>query len=528
MLKSYFQEYVDLNPSFGSFLGMRKYDSQYENVLTRAYDTRLKQLCKKYLKQDHNPNNIEEQTLQWVVRDKLEGFKYEFDLMPLTSYNNNIIQFSFSNSTVYPLKTANDLRNLDARYQHYIQFLKSCKLNMKKGISRGYIIPKMICKKMIKQFEDKNPREYITAVPRALQKKHPKEYASYLATSKMYSLEVESLIQFIKADYLKYCRHTYGLCHLPRGKEMYRYAVKSHLTMQTTFKDIEDIHQYGKTEVARITKEMKKLRDTLHPTSNMPQFYKQMVTDPRHQFANKDDVLSAYAKKRAEIRAHVIPKYFTTSVRPYDIKPVPPTSEDSSAGAFYMPSNSGRGTFYVNLRNLKDNLTYLVTPLALHEGEPGHHYQFQYMIDKKMPLQRFYAVDGCIFSEGWALYSELLYDYSNKPEDYFGKLTYELLRTVRLVVDTGIHYYGWSYTKAVNYMKKHIPMGHQDIENEVERYICMPGQALCYKIGERNILKWRESYLRKYGSDKIKEFHQSLLEDGILPLQVLEKKMMSV
>jgi uncharacterized protein (DUF885 family) len=134
-------------------------------------------------------------------------------------------------------------------------------------------------------------------------------------------------------------------------------------------------------------------------------------------------------------------------------------------------------------------------------------------------------MDGCVFSEGWGLYAETLYDYSD--EEYFGKLTFELLLAIRLVIDTGIHYYGWSFDKAVDYMKHHVAMTDTDIKSEVERYICMPAQALCYKIGEKYILEWRDKYIKCFGNSKksIQDFHETLLEDGILPLEILNKKM---
>jgi uncharacterized protein (DUF885 family) len=521
MLKAFFKEYVDLHPSFGSFLGMQKYDDKYENPLDPMHTQKLRQLCEKY-------SDTDDKTLQWIVKDTLEGLTYRFELMPLTSYNNDIIQFVFNNSRTYPLKTSRDLKNLISRYLEYIQYIKSCKTQMQIGITKQVTIPKTICKQLINQLKNKSAGEYIIQVPSDLQKNYPRIYEKYKSTVDMYYKEVQDILSFLETKYIYKCRDTYGLCGLENGKQMYKYAVKSWLTSE---QNIEDLHQYGKTEIARISKEMHQLKMKLGCTRDMPliAFYNKMRSDPKYQFTDKQELLDAYNKKKVDIRKNVIPQYFTDNVKPYQIKCVPSLIEGSSPGAFYIPGQTGaNGTFYINLRNMEDNLKYLVTPLALHEGEPGHHYQFQYMLDNKLPLHKMYAVDGCAFTEGWALYSEKLYDYSDKPDEYFGKLTFELLRSVRLVVDTGIHYYGWSYRQAVNYMKKYIPLGKKDLESEVERYICMPAQALCYKVGERKILEWRREYIRCFGNDRIKQFHKTLLEDGILPLQVLDEKMKTI
>jgi uncharacterized protein (DUF885 family) len=524
MLKAFFKEYIELHPSFGSFLGIRKYDNRYDNPLDPIYKEKLRLLCEKYAHTD-------DKTLQWIVKDNLDGLKYPFDYMPITSYSNDIIDFVFNNARTYPLKTRKDLINLAHRYLQYIQYIKSCKKQMQIGITKQITIPKMICKKVINQLKDKSVTEYIIKVPLDLQKRYPKLYEQYQQAVEMYFQETQVILKFLQIEYLPKCRESIGLCSLKNGKQMYEYTVKSWLTGVTGVtgnQSIEGIHQYGKQEIVRISSEMNKIKTKLGYASDMPliEVYKHMLDNPKNKFSDEKELMAAFHKKRAEIRKQIIPKYFSDNVKPYDIKTVPKLIQDSSAGAFYISGHKQKGTFYVNMRNLEENLKYTVTPLTLHEGEPGHHYQFQYMLDHKMPLHKIYAINGCAFTEGWALYAELLYDYSDKPDEYFGKLTFELLRSVRLVVDTGIHYYGWSYRKAVNYMKKYVPLATKDLESEVERYICMPAQALCYKVGEKQILQWREEYIRCFGD--IKEFHKTLLEDGIIPLQVLDEKMKNI
>jgi uncharacterized protein (DUF885 family) len=518
MLKSYFDEYIKINPSFGSFIGMRQYDNKFENSLDKQYDIQIKQLCQKY-------KTSSDEVLQWIIKQKLKSYKYKFDLMPLASINNDIIDFIFSNTILYPLKTVKDLKNLISRHEQFLPYITSCEKKMRKGMAQGYTIPHMICKKVIEQLKSNSIEKYIIDVPQTLKTKYTSLYDKYIQTVKMYFNAVQKMIAFLENEYIHRCRHSYGLCYLPNGKEMYRFAVENVLTIKTSHEDIADIHKYGKQEVARITNDMDKLKHRLGHPADMPimTFYNKMLHDPKYQFKNKSELIDAYKTVQKDIRKQIIPKYFKKHVRPYEIRVVPQMSQDSSPAAFYIPKIPEKGLFYINLKNLEDSPKYSVKCLSLHEGEPGHHYHYQYMLENGIPLYKMFAVDGCVFSEGWALYTETLCDYSD--EEYFGKLTYELLRAIRLVIDTGIHYYGWSFTKAVNYMKGHIAMSENEIKSEVERYICMPAQALCYKIGEKHILEWRDKYIQCFGDQSIKDFHETLLEDGILPLEVLNRKM---
>jgi uncharacterized protein (DUF885 family) len=345
----------------------------------------------------------------------------------------------------------------------------------------------------------------------------------YMKIMKMYSDKVCEILDFLKFTYYPVCRDTIGLCYLPQGKEIYKFMVKNTLT--TDAYDIAYIHKLGKEEITRLSQVMRKIAVKFgYDGYSLAEFYKYMMNDKSNRFKNKIAVLAAYRKQQDKCRKHILPKYFKRSVKPYEIKVVPKAIEKTTSAAFYIPGfgRQKQGTFYINFGTL-GNLAnkYYVLPLSLHEGEPGHHYQFQYMIDKGLPLYKIFSMNGDALAEGWALYAETL-----GPDKHFGKLALELLRAARLVIDTGIHYYGWSYRRALNYMKKHVPIDDIWAAAEIERYICMPAQALCYKIGEKCILEWRDRYMQSQGS--IKEFHEVLLEDGILPLQVLDKKMKKI
>ena len=203
---------------------------------------------------------------------------------------------------------------------------------------------------------------------------------------------------------------------------------------------------------------------------------------------------------------------------------VPKYEENSRGLAYYMrPSTDGKrkGKFYINTKNLKSIPKYEVTALSLHENIPGHHYQLSKSLDNNLPkFLKYFGFTSYI--EGWGLYSENLIKY-NYDLNYFGKLNYELHRSVRLVVDTGIHYFNWNFEKCEDFMKKYIFMSENDIEKEIMRYIAIPGQALSYKIGELTIKKLRNEFLKKNRNKNIKDFHKKLLDIGAIPLFLLKE-----
>jgi uncharacterized protein (DUF885 family) len=532
MMKQYFKELIDLVPSLGSYIGDRKYNNRYENSLSPTFENKMLQLQKQYLKKSLNAKqSIDNEMLKWITSIWIEGYQYNFDMMPLVSFQNTIIDFVFSNATNYPLKTIKDLNDLTMRYKSFKKYIQSCQTKMEEGMIKGYVISKMICKKMIKYLKGnlKNG-QYIVEVPEHLKRRYAKTYDKYMMTVEMYyKVPVENLMAFLENVYYPACRSTIGLCSLPNGKAMYAHSVKEELTMENI--DINDIHNYGVAEITRISKEMHIIKVKLGYPSDMPlqEFYNEMITNPKYQVTSSDELIQLYNQKKDEIRQSILTKYFEFSVKPYEIKKVPKSVEKTSAAAFYMSANKNTGSpgiFYINCLNLQDNFTYSVAPLSLHEGEPGHHYQCQYIIDKKLPDYRIYLLGANVFVEGWALYAESFID-ENDALQLFGKLTFELFRASRLVLDTGIHYFGWSYKQSVKYMQDNVPLGFKHIEAEIERYICMPGQALCYKIGEREILKWRQKYVAAFNGDTdeiLKQFHTIMLEDGNIPMQVLENK----
>jgi uncharacterized protein (DUF885 family) len=530
LLQDYFEEYLKLYPSFASFLGDRSKDGVWENTLDRSHNIKYGRLMKKYDKLvDKVPSrNIDMQILRWIIRDNNEGMKHPTDLLPISSFENPIIDFTFLNKTMYPLETEGDCEHLLSRSRRFADWMVNAVQKMKSGIKRRVVLPRMICQKVIDNLDKfyKNEDFIIKIPPHLVKNKDDVTDRYYNFMRSEYKKSLKSLIDFLKREYLPACRDTVGLCGMPYGKNMYKYLVRS----LTTLDDItpQYIHDLGLREVSRLSREIHDVKVKLGYPKDMclEDFYVSMLTKKTNFFSSMNELMQTYTDMQKYINNNIVKKYFKVDVEDYDIIKVPVNMQESSAGAFFYPgtalSKERKGTFYINTRDLRENPKYAVMALSLHEGKPGHHYQFQYMVEKGVPLHKIYAVNGTAFVEGWALYVESLGEYKNDPYHYFGKLTYEMFRAVRLVVDTGIHAFGWSFKDAVSYMVKHVALSGTEIETEVERYICNPAQALCYKIGEQKLLSLKHRFLKKV--DDVKRFHEFVLEDGVLPLSLLERK----
>lgn len=501
MLAHFFKEMLALYPSFASFLGSRKSDSRVEISISPMFLRQWKKLLHKYKRLLHNKSSLslDDKILSYIVNSNIESLRYKTHLAPVSSFSNPVLEFTFMEKTIYP----NNKHNRILRHKCYIQYITQAISNMKQGIKEAYVIPQRICLQVIADIDNFiNTKGYVCN----------KDITEFLEQE--YKPQLVQFNNFLKNTYLKHCSQTIAC----KDKALYLHLVKSNTTLNIT---PEQVHQLGLSEVARIKKEIMKFADN---DESLVEFMTSIQSNKNNYFKTGEEVIDAYRQKQADIRKTIIPTYFYDQVQSYEIKPVPKMLEASAAGAFFYPGNMKRpGRFYINLRNVKENPRYTIETLAIHEGEPGHHYQYQYMLERNIPKHRIFACDGTAFAEGWALYAESLSMSKNKI-DNFGRLTFEMFRAVRCVVDTGIHMYGWTFERALNYMKEHLAMAESELVTEIERYICIPGQAVAYKVGEQFLLKQREKFLKTNGNT-IKEFHKRVLENGVIPLCVMEEIM---
>ncbi len=332
------------------------------------------------------------------------------------------------------------------------------------------------------------------------------------------------LYDFLKDDYLINSRDSIGIKDIPNGKEYYEFLARFYTTTDLT---PEEIHNIGLQEIQRIRSEMEEIIRQVNWDGDFGSFLNYLRTSPRFYYDNGEDLFNAYLIMSKTIDP-LLPKIFKEFPRaPYGVKPIPAESAPFTTTAYYNSPSPGRpGYFYANLYKPESRPKYEIPVLTVHEAVPGHHFQISIAQElENVPTFRKYQ-GITAFVEGWGLYSEELGEYINiydDPYDKFGQLTYDMWRAIRLVVDTGMHYFDWSRQDAINLFLENSAKSQLDIENEVDRYIAWPGQALAYKIGQLKILELRNKSEELLG-DKydIKDFHYEVLKRGSLPLDLLE------
>jgi uncharacterized protein (DUF885 family) len=333
---------------------------------------------------------------------------------------------------------------------------------------------------------------------------------------------------FLQDEYLAKAREGVGLMYMKGGDALYRYDVQSTTTLPMT---PDQIHELGLSEVARITKDFEKVREEVGFKGDLHAFFDYMRTSPKFAPKSREQLQNDFYRIKTAVEAKV-PQYFSVVPKtPLVIRSYPPYREKFEAGGSYnsgTPDGSRPGTFYFNAYDLPSRFTWEETTLFLHEGEPGHHFQISLAQENKS-LPNFMRFGGnTAYVEGWALYSETLgypMGFYKDPNQRFGTLNDEMLRAMRLVVDTGIHSKGWTRDQAIQYMLDHSGESKTDATAEVERYIAIPSQAVAYKVGSLTIQRLRDKAKSALGPKfDIREFHAKVLGSGALPLSILEQK----
>ena len=405
----------------------------------------------------------------------------------------------------------------------------------KQGLQNGYTQPKLVTQGVISQIDaiinsdiNSNPylKVFIDADETLLSQNEKLELindAKELIINKINPAYIK-LNNFLKNDYLVNSRDTIGIKDIPEGKKYYEQLAKHYTTTDLT---PDEIHEIGLKEIQRIRAEMEEIIDSVNWDGDFESFLNYLRTSPRFYYDNPDDLFDAYLIMSKTIDP-LLPKLFNIFPRaPYGVIPIPAESAPFTTTAYYNSPSPGRpGYFYANLYKPDSRPKYEIPVLTVHEAVPGHHFQISLAQElENVPTFRKYQ-GITAFVEGWGLYSEELGEYINlydDPYDKFGQLTYDMWRAIRLVVDTGMHYKDWTRDDAINLFIENSAKSILDIENEVDRYIAWPGQALAYKIGQLKILELRSKAEKELGEKyDIKDFHDEVLKRGSLPLDLLE------
>jgi uncharacterized protein (DUF885 family) len=437
-----------------------------------------------------------------------------------------------------PFKTLADYDNNLKRHAEFVTYIDRAIGRFREGEQSGVVETKLTVRNMIEQLDtqlaqkpEDSPyfgpvKQFPDSIGAADRARLTTAYRA--AIGEQIYPALTRLRDFLKNEYLGKARDGYGLMYMKGGDKLYRYLVQSTTTLPLT---PEEIHETGLKEVARILGEMDKVKEEVGFKGTRAEFFTYLRTDPRFKKPTREALTQGYYDIGKAVDAK-LPAYFSTlpkaklAIRPYE-----PFREKFEAGGSYeqgTPDGSRPGTFYFNAYDLPSRTTPGMTTLYLHEGSPGHHFQISLAQenDALPPFMRFGG--NTAFAEGWALYAETLgYDmgFYKDPIQRMGTLDDEMLRAMRLVVDTGIHSKGWTREQAIDYMLANSSMGKTDATAEVERYIAIPSQALAYKTGAMTIQRLRRKAEAELGPKfDIREFHAQVLMTGALPLAILEQK----
>ena len=542
------------NPLNALFRGDMRYADQFGDYISDAYLAAEKAAAEADLaalaKIDRSKLTPDEQVsydvFKWQRTADLKGFDpaiLQASILRPIDHFNGLHQFVpdlFSGQSAAPFKTLKDYEDNLKRLDGFATALDATLARMKQGVAAGVVQPKLVTERVLDQL-NRHVEGGVEKMPLMMPVEKFPDGISPADEQRLRAASTAKVRDAILPRYVAlrdYTRDVYlpasrgnekpGLLSMPGGPELYRHLVA---TQTTTTMTPQEIHELGLSEVKRIHGEMEKVMQQVGFKGTLSQFFTYLKDDPKFKPTSRESLTQGYYDigKRVDL---LLPKLFSTIPKtPLEIRPYPPFLEKDSAGGSYMPGSAdGKrpGIFYFNAYDLPSRTTPGMETLFLHEGKPGHHFQIALANenDKLPSFQRFGG--NTAYVEGWALYAESLgkeLGMFTDPYQYFGRLDDEMLRAMRLVVDTGLHYKGWSRQQAIDYMLANSSQGETDVVNEVDRYVAMPGQALAYKVGEIRIRAARNRAEKALGKNfDVRKFHEQVLMSGALPLEVLDAK----
>ena len=475
--------------------------------------------------------------LSFKLQDIIDYYNYERYLNPLLSDAGFHSSFGYM---VRPLYNYKQVKNYIKKLNAIPDYVDQHFINIRDGLAKGVSQPLIIFKGYESTYNDHITNSYkdnyfyspFENLPDDLTENQIDSilYEGQKAIEESVIPEFKRIKEFFETEYFPNTRTTIGISNIPNGLDYYQNRINYYTTSTSYNADI--IHKIGLKEVSRIRKEMEKIISNLKFSGSFDEFFKFLRTDERF-YAKTPRELLMFARDISKRIDAKLPKFFKTLPRkPYGVAPVPDAIAPKYTGGRYVGTSKNStepGYYWVNTYDLKSRTLYTIPALTAHEGVPGHHLQgsLNNELGDSIPSFRRNLYLSA-YGEGWGLYSEFLADdmeiYTTEYEQ-FGKLTYEMWRACRLVVDTGIHSMGWSREEAVEYMSKNTALSLHEINTEVDRYISWPGQALSYKIGEIKIRELRTKAKDILGNKfDIRDFHEVILSQGTVTLSILEER----
>lgn len=532
------------NPVYATILGVHDKDDQLNELTLAAADRqakaaqgfldRLKAIPDDQLSPTDRTNKG---VLARLLSDQVEGNRYGERMMLFSTYDGWHQNFAGLADNL-PLRKKVDYENYLKRLAAYPKLNGDAIAISREAVAKGYVQPcdalggfentitgvvagKPEDTRFYNPFKGAKPSDATDTEWAALQAKALGLIRDVLTP------EYNKFADFYLKEYKPKCRKTVGASTLPEGKAWYAFQARLHTTTDLT---PEQIHQKGLSEVARIRAEMEKVaKDAGYPSREA--FIQKLRTDPAYYAKTPEELMAAASRVAKQIDGKM-PQFFKTLPRlSYGVREIPKETAETTTTAYYnqgSPETGIAGFYYVNTSKLPQRPLWELPALTAHEAVPGHHHQIALQQELTLPEFRKYAAGFTAFTEGWGLYSERvgiemgLYD---TPEKNMGRLSYEMWRACRLVVDTGMHAKGWTKAQAVAFMRDNSALSDANIEAEVNRYISWPGQALGYKLGELKIRELRVRAETALGPKfDLRRFHDAVLLQGSVPLDVLERQ----
>ena len=548
IFENYYQESLKLYPLQATSQGDLRYNDFLPNDLSDEFRTREKEFYTFYKSQlnnfpDHTLNKndlLSKKVLLWECDLSLKRLTFNEQYTPINqmwTLQLTIGQYA-AGLSAQPFKTVKDYNNWLKRIDDYLIWLETAEERMRQGIKNEIVLPKSLIKKVIPQLKtilnpDLNQNLFFSPA-----RQFPKEFSEKdksILIEKYTEMVLNKIIpaykklsDFMSDQYLDAGRSSSGISAFEDGLDYYNYSIKLYTTTELT---ADEIHNIGLKEVAKISSEMEKIKTKVGFNGDLKSFFNHVrELDELIPFNEPQEVIDNFNKIHKKMTPQINKLFGLQPKTPFEVRRTE-SFREASASAEYNPGSldgTRPGIFYVPIPNIKEYNYFSDEDLFLHEAIPGHHYQISLQQENtSLPSFR-KSLWYSSYGEGWALYSESLGEelgLYDDPYQYFGMLSAEMHRAIRLVVDTGLHTKGWSREKAIQYSLDNEAESEAGITSEIERYMANPGQALSYKIGQLKIRELRSNAEQKLG-DKfdIKMFHEKVLESGCIPLQLLEEK----
>jgi uncharacterized protein (DUF885 family) len=564
LFDAFSEEQLRFYPILATKAGDYRYNDVLPNHISNEYIDSLKVFYLKYKKalQDFNSYStvkldenrvMSYEVLMWECNINLEamnidpgliliydGKSFSFSWMPIDQFwSTNLLMGQLAGGTgMQPFKTVKDYDNWLKRVNDFMNWCETAIQNMRKGMKTGHVLPKVLIQKIIPQMEAfaKGPAEEHLYFKPVLSLPDDFTTGDSIRIARSYKDLIEKRVipgfrelhEFFGSEYLKAGRETSGFSSLPNGDKVYRFLIKYFTTTNLT---ADEVFTLGEQEVERIKKEMEKVKEKLGFKGDLKAFFEHVRTNKELMpFTEPQQVIDHFNAIHEKMKPNLAKLFDLVPKTGFEVKRTEAFREKTASAQYFPGSQDGSrpGIFYIPIPDVSNYNIHGDEVLFLHEAIPGHHYQISLQQENKLLPGFRQMLWQSAYGEGWALYTEVLGTELGLYTDlyqYFGMLSSDLHRAMRLVADVGLHAKGWTRDETIDYFLENGPKSRAAIEAAVDRYMALPAQALSYKIGQLKILELRKKAEKVLGEKfDIKKFHTILLEPGCIPLQLLEER----